>query len=657
MRIASLRSVPFRLKVPLAIILTSTLLLVLISGFLLVYESMRFKAALVSETGSLARVVGANCAAAAVFEDSWAAGEILSGLKGGDNVRRAVLYSRSGQALGTYTRTPDDDWKPPAPMEPGATFIGDTYLSWTEIGSEGERAGTLFLEVDAGAIRDRLRNYAFLIGYVFLVALGLTILISSRTQAALINPVIRLAEAARHVSRRQDYAVRIPAESEDEIGDLVQAFNEMLGEIEMRDYRLELAREDLQTHIAYIEAEMQERKKAENELSLKEAQLRQAQKMEAIGILAGGVAHDFNNILTAILGYSQLLLYRIESDNPMRESVTEIQRAAERAASLTRQLLAFSRHQVLQPQVVQLNRLIEDMQKMLTRLIGEDIEFVTSLSDGLDSVFVDPGELEQVVLNLIVNSRDAMPGGGMLIVETRTLELESSLIDGERGDLAPGRYVVLSITDTGVGMTPEVRSRIFDPFYTTKELGKGTGLGLSTVYGIVKQSGGHVSVYSEPNQGTTFKIYFPSCSAQENGTTSGEAAPVPGGPETILVVEDEVPVRRVVTRVLGRVGYTVLEAADQEEALNLCRDRTDIDLLITDVVMPRMNGRELSERAASLRPDLRVLFMSGYTDDAVILKGVLEARMPFLGKPFTTEQLLTRVREVLDEDPVRKIAA
>lgn len=380
-----------------------------------------------------------------------------------------------------------------------------------------------------------------------------------------------------------------------------------------------------------------------------EEQLRQAQKMEGIGQLAGGVAHDFNNLLTVINGYSDLLLNRLPEHHPMREDVDEIRKAGERARSLTRQLLAFSRKQILEPRVLDLNLLVTEAEKMLKRLIGEDIELVKVLDPRLGRMKADQGQIEQVILNLAVNSRDAMPRGGRLTLETSNVELDENYA---RAHLAvrPGPYLMLAVSDSGCGMDKETQARLFEPFFTTKGPGKGTGLGLATVYGIVKQSGGSIWVYSEPGKGTTFKTYFPQVE-EETPTRARRKAPPPTreGSETILLAEDENTVRRFTRQVLEMNGYTVLEACHGVEALEVCeRHKGPIHLMVTDVVMPKMSGRELAERLARLRPEMKVLYLSGYTTNAIVHHGVLDSDAAFLQKPFTPGALALKVREVLD---------
>ncbi len=380
-----------------------------------------------------------------------------------------------------------------------------------------------------------------------------------------------------------------------------------------------------------------------------EEQFRQAQKMEAVGQLAGGVAHDFNNLLTIISGYSEILLPGLPTDDPRREMIGQIHEAGERAAALTRQLLAFSRKAVLEPKILDLNELVREHEKMLRRLIGEDVELTTTLDSALSPVKADPGQVGQIIMNLAVNARDAMPTGGKLTIETGNVTLDEAAAT-LYVDAKPGPYVLVAMSDTGVGMPPHVKARIFEPFFTTKGPGKGTGLGLATVYGIVKQSGGFISVHSESNRGTAFKIYFPATLGHvSTGKSSAGIKPAANGTETILLVEDEVAVRSMVRSVLTRCGYTVLDASSGAEALGITRQYSGtIHLLITDVVMPGMSGRELVEKLALRRSEIKVLYLSGFTDDAVVRHGVLQAEVAFLRKPFTLAALTYKVREVLD---------
>ena len=381
-----------------------------------------------------------------------------------------------------------------------------------------------------------------------------------------------------------------------------------------------------------------------------ETQLVQAQKMEAVGRLAGGIAHDFNNLLTVILSYSDLLLEDLPPDDPRRDDVVEIRKASEGAGALTRQLLAFSRQQVLQPRVLDLNAAVVHIGKLLGRVLGEDIHLATSLAPGLGAVKVDPGQLEQIVMNLAVNARDAMPQGGRLSIETANVEMDEEYVRGHPLAKA-GPYVMLAVSDSGVGMDAVTQARIFEPFFTTKEAGKGTGLGLATVYGIVKQSGGFIWVYSEPGHGTSFKIYLPRVDEPVEQAAT-RPSDVVRGSETVLVVEDVAAVRAVTRQMLERQGYTVLEAPDAQTALQLAeRHAGVIHLVLTDVVMPDLGGRELAARLVRVRPDMKVVYMSGYTDDAVVRHGVVQPGIAFLQKPFTPEGLARKVRSVLDGSP------
>jgi len=381
-----------------------------------------------------------------------------------------------------------------------------------------------------------------------------------------------------------------------------------------------------------------------------EEELNQSRKMDAIGQLAGGVAHDFNNLLTVIMSYSSLLLGDIDATDPRRQDVQEISDAAERAAALTGQLLAFSRKQVMHTRPINLNSVVTGVEKMLRRLIGEDIELVISLGDPMHLVNADPGQLEQVIINLAVNARDAMPNGGKLHLTTANAKLPTES-RGKRADPSRNGHVMLEVVDTGIGMTREIQQRIFEPFFTTKEAGKGTGLGLATVYGIVKQSGGEVQLHSEPMAGTTFRIFFPAlATAVESLPAVATSQAAPRGDETVLIVEDDAALRALAARVLESSGYKVLLARNGVEALALCAGyQGAIDLVASDVVMPEMSGRPLVEKLAETRGEIRVLFMSGYTDDDVMRRGVLDGRTDFIQKPFTATQFATKVREVLDQ--------
>jgi len=435
---------------------------------------------------------------------------------------------------------------------------------------------------------------------------------------------------------------------------------QMERELFARAQELQLANEQLRARHLELEGRVEltaeelaqavnARQKTEDALKRSEDQLRQAQRLEAVGRLAAGIAHDFNNLLSVVLGYAEELLQELPAAGPGYQEVGEIKRAGERASDLVRQLLIFSRQQLLAPQVLDLNDVLENIGRMLARLVGEQIELAFVPGAALGAVKVDPGQIEQVVVNLVVNARDAMPDGGKLTIATSNVELDETYA-AEHLAVVPGPHVLLSVSDTGAGMDRDTQQHIFEPFFTTKAAGQGSGLGLSTVFGIVKQSHGHIWVYSEPAHGTTFKIYLPRADRESVRTPPPVVAP--SGSETILLVEDEPQVRAIVKRALERGGYAVLSASGPEEALRICETTlTRIDLLLTDVVMPQMNGRELAERVRVLRPSSKTLFMSGYTDDAILRHGVLDEGVPFLQKPVTPSNLTRKVRETLDAPP------
>lgn len=391
-------------------------------------------------------------------------------------------------------------------------------------------------------------------------------------------------------------------------------------------------------------------KQAEEERKKLEVQFVQAQKMESIGRLAGGIAHDFNNLLTVIMGNADIALMSISTGDPLYDEIYSIRQSSERAANLTRQLLAFSRRQIIKPRIINMNDLLLDMDKMLRRLIGEDLEFVILTADNLWPVNVDPSQFENVMINLVVNSRDAMLGIGKLTIETANVTLDEEYTHCHISTKA-GDYIVISVSDTGKGMDKETMSHIFEPFFTTKETGKGTGLGLSTCYGIIKQNNGNIWVYSEPKHGTTFKIYLPrSYGDCEKTSVIQKKGRLPGGTETIFIVEDEPSVREMVSHILGKKGYNILKAANGEEALCIANkhDINNIHLLLTDVVMPLMGGKELADQLVMKYPGMKTLFMSGYTDNSIVNHGVLEPGLAFMEKPFTHATILQKVREVLD---------
>jgi signal transduction histidine kinase/ActR/RegA family two-component response regulator len=488
----------------------------------------------------------------------------------------------------------------------------------------------------------------------------------------LTRPLGDLTSAAEAISGG-DYSRRVVVEGPSDIRTLGSVFNAMSANIDTARQTLQERSEELADRATQLSEQAVELETANDELndsiqevmrardqlsqSLEEnkrlqSQLVQSQKMEAVGRLAGGVAHDFNNVLTAMTGFAQFALSSVESDPAgARADIEQVIAATNRAALLTRQLLAFSRQQVLQPRVMSLNAVVASMTPMLARLIGADIELITKTDAGLSATKADPNQIEQVLVNLVVNARDAMPNGGTLVIETADAELDAAYA-ATREAVTPGKYVMLAVTDTGVGMDPATAARVFDPFFTTKEPGKGTGLGLSTVYGIVKQSGGNVDVYSEPGRGTTFKIYLPrttETAAEERATPPSSATVKTRARLTVLLVDDDAAVSAAARRALESVGYRVLTASNGRQALGLLDRHSDpIDILVTDLVMPEMGGRELARTVTAAWPAIRVLYTSGYTAEAMNQQAVLEPDDAFLGKPFTPDSLLRAVDSIIE---------
>jgi len=568
---------------------------------------------------------------------------------GGDTIGRLIQFREVSSAQGVALiggligsdatllfSSPGGKWNNLATLVPGPPLVpaGPQVLSYTAAdGSDRLGAAVpvkltpwlVWVDIHKDAILAPARRFLDL-----MVLTGLLILIVGAIGAWLISrqittPLREIALASNDISTG-DYSRRVTVNREDELGFLAAAFNDMARNL-TRQRKLE-------------------------------EQLLQAQKMEAVGQLAGGVAHDFNNLLTVIMSYSSMLLADGESGDPGRGDIQAISDAAVRAAALTRQLLAFSRKQVLQLRPVNVNAIVTDVEKILRRLIGEDISLSTHLDPQLALVNADPGQLEQVLLNLAVNARDAMPDGGALTLTTGNADLSDEHVDRHLG-AEPGKYIMLAVTDTGTGMTREVQQRLFEPFYTTKGAGKGTGLGLATVHGIVKQLGGDIYVYSELGHGTTFKVYFPHLTANPDVVVAAVAhREAPRGWETILLAEDDDALRSLAARVLGAFGYNVLVARTGGDALRIVAEHPGpIDLVATDVVMPEMSGSQLVEKVLKARPGIHVLFMSGYTDDEVMRRGVIDGATAFLQKPFTPDMLAHKVRAVLDASTVLGDAA
>jgi PAS domain S-box-containing protein len=778
----SFRNLSLRSKQMLIMMVTASIALLLACTAIAIYEVVTFREAMVRNLSTLAEIVGDNTSAALDFNDAPSARETLSALQADSDIIGACVYTKEGEVFTTYSRANQTQpFAPPKFQLEGSSF-GPQYLTlFRPIVRKSDVVGVVYLQADRHGLYSRLERYAGIVGLVFVAAMLFAFILSYRLQRVISEPILRLARMTRSVALEKNYSVRAIKQSEDELGQLIDGFNEMLAQIQQRDVALQTAGAELEVRVAQRTAELgtanealqvenTERKQIELALQRQQTELRvlfdlmpaliwfkdtenrilrvnkrvaeasgksveqiegkpsleiypheaarfyaddlevirsgspklgnvettlgadgkeqwvetdkvpycdkdgkvigiivmsqditqrkrlesqlfQSQKMETVGKLAGGIAHEFNSILTAIIGQSELLLGDLPPGSSLAKNATEISRAAGRAATLTRQLLAYGRKQILQPEILDLNRIIAGMDGMFHHLMGGDVTMNIVAAPDLKSMMADAGQIEQVILNMAINAREAMPNGGKLTLETANVSFDQESI-GRYSELRAGDYVMLAITDTGAGMKDEVKARAFEPFFTTKAVGQGTGLGLSTCYGIVKQSGGHISVYSEPGRGTTFKIYLPEVKTQAAIIPPRLPSPeLPRGTETILLVEDDPALREMAGTLLKRLGYTVWAAANGVEALSLKQQRSvgHIDLLFTDVVMPHMSGKELADRVQVLYPHTKILFTSAYTENAIVNQGVLNKGVVVLQKPFTPSALAHKLREILDQ--------
>lgn len=580
------------------IALTAAIALLLAGVIMALYNERSYKAQTIREVDVQAQILASSVTAALAFDDRETAEEYVSALKANPEVRAVAVYDKDGSLFASYSRAEERPLPETAPT--GGPRFEDVYLTVVTPVLQGDtRLGTVYLRTITEPVRQRLARYG-----------GIAVLI---VMASLLVSVLGMAQAALGRANK---------------------------ELESRARDLAEANKSLHTQI-------EEREKAEEAL-------RQAQKMETIGQLTGGVAHDFNNLLTVILGNLERLRRRIDDGGDpaqMKRAADNAIQGAERAASLTRSLLAFSRRQPLSPKPVDVNKLVANMSDLLRRTLGEQITIESVVAGGLWRTHVDPNQLENAILNLAVNARDAMPNGGKLTIETANAYLDARYA-ADQAEVAPGQYVVLCITDTGIGMSKEVVEQAFEPFFTTKDIGQGTGLGLSQVYGFVKQSGGHVKIYSEPGQGTTVKIYLPRLLADEDAieiARPSDAPPAGNRSEAILIVEDEEGVRAHSVEIMTELGYRVFQAANGPAALEVLAREPTIALLFTDVGLPGgMNGRQLADEARRRWPNLRVLFTTGYARNAIVHDGRLDPGVQLITKPFTYTELATAVREALD---------
>jgi signal transduction histidine kinase/CheY-like chemotaxis protein len=621
------------------VMVTSAVALLLACAAFVAYDFFSARSAVTRQLSALAGIVGSQSTAALAFDDPKAAHEILTALAAERQVMGAALYRPDGRCYAAWTR-PGTLSLPKGSGPDGTHFEGGEFHVTLPVVQTNSRIGTIHLWSDLEELSLRLRTNTVIVVVVLLASSLVAFVLAARLEGRITHPILKLLMTVKQVTERKDYAVRADRQGGVEFSALAQGFNEMLSQIQSRDAELQKARNEL-------EARVHERTR---ELQKKEEQLLQSQKMEAVGRLSGGLAHDFNNLLSAVLGFAELALTQPNLDPRTREFLEEIQKAGQQSAALTNQLLAISRQQLLQPVLLDLNALVEDLKHAVARLVGDGIRLDVKLDPGLPHVKADPAPLRQVLLHLVTNAREAMPQGGQMTVETSEETLAQPLT--WRNETVPaGRYARLSVADTGSGISPEVQTHLFEPFFNGRgrTLDRTTGLGLSTVYGIVKQSGGHVVVESKQGQGATFSVYLPAegdAAVRRSTTVHLPVARKQG--TTVLLVEDEAMVRKLAGEVLRRSGFQVEEATQGREALDRFAEQPDrYDLVLTDVVMPIMGGRELAEEISKLSPGTKILFMSGYTDDIELHDEARKRRIPLIPKPFSAAALAAKVKEML----------
>lgn len=653
-------------------VMATTFSALLFAGIgMLAYDIHAYQKYWANDLRSQANMLAQVSAPALEFNDPKVAQENLDHLKVRPMMTAAAVYGQDGKLFATYKKANSDQtFIFPLRTKPdGYEVNGDSITLFKRIEKDGEYLGTVFLHTQYPRA-ERIRSYMAILGMITGLSLLLATLVSFWLQSAVTKPIRALTEAVNHVIRKRDFSMRVTKTTEDETGVLVDAFNIMLSEVGDRAKALETSNASLQREMQVrIEVEealrqlngtLEERIVARsNELERAHEQLRQSQKLEAIGQLTGGVAHDFNNVLQVISGNLQLLQMSPAENPDAQRRLESAAFAADRGAKLASQLLAFARRQPLQPVATNLGRVLRTMDELLRRALGESIHIETVVGGGLWNTLVDPNQIENVILNLAINARDAMRGDGKL-----TLELGNAILDDHyvlhEPDVPPGQYVMLAISDTGVGMPPEVMARAFEPFYTTKREGEGTGLGLSMAYGFIKQSNGHIRIYSEVGNGTTIKIYLPRSHQAEVEIPDVRTGPVVGGTETVLVVEDDPVVQATAVDMLSGLGYQVLKAMDGQGALTILQSGVPIDLLFTDVVMPGpVRSPELARLAKQLFPDIEVLFTSGYTQNAIVHGGRLDPGVELISKPYRREDLARKIRHMLAnrQQAIRPLAA
>jgi signal transduction histidine kinase/DNA-binding response OmpR family regulator len=646
-------------KFMLAVLATTCAALLVSAVAMLAYDIQNYRTTWVNDLTTQADILAQASMPALEFNDPKVAQENLAQLKARPNIFASAIYASDGALFATYSSGKSTSSGFPRYPEPiGHSIENNRITLFKSISRNGETVGTVYLGAQY-PLAERIQRYIAILCAVMIGGLGVAALVSLRLQAAVTRPILALTDAVHQVIRRRDFSLRVKKSTNDEVGVLVDAFNSMLTEVGERAQALESSNLALQH-------EMKERRGAEEalrqlnntleeriaartaELARAHEQLRQSQKMEAIGQLTGGVAHDFNNVLQVIVGNLQLLQPSLAGNSTAQRRLETAAFAADRGAKLSSQLLAFARRQPLQPVPTNLGRILRGTDDLLRRALGESIQIETIVAGGLWNTMVDPNQLENVILNLAINARDAMKAGGKLTLELGNAMLDDHYVSSEQ-EVPAGQYVMLAISDTGTGMSPEVMERAFEPFFTTKREGEGTGLGLSMAYGFVKQSNGHIKIYSEVGSGTTIKIYLPRDHQAEVSLTDVRSGSLSGGTETILVVEDDAAVQATAVDMLTGLGYRVLKAQDGESALVILQSGIPINLLFTDVVMPGpVRSPALAKQAKQLFPNIEVLFTSGYTQNAIVHGGRLDPGVELISKPYRREDLARKIRQMFE---------
>jgi signal transduction histidine kinase/response regulator RpfG family c-di-GMP phosphodiesterase len=655
-------------KFMLAVLVTTFSALAATAIAILLLDVQAFRTASVNDLTTQSSILAKISVPALEFNDSKVAQENLAQLRSRPGVTAAAIYGPDGKQFASYVRDGLTAAAIPATSQrPGYATDGDQIAMFRQIARDGEVVGTVYMSAQY-PLAERVQRYSIVLTGAMLGGLLVALLVSSWLQSAVTRPVRALTDAVYQVIERRDFSARVTKSTEDEVGRLVDAFNAMLGEVGQRAHALEQSNEALQHEmhertrvdeaLRQLNTTLEERiVERTRELERAHEQLRQSQKLEAVGQLTGGVAHDFNNVLQVIMSNLQMLQMTLAGHPEAQRRLEAASFAADRGAKLSSQLLAFARRQPLQPVSVSLGRILRGMDELLRRALGETVHIETVVAGGLWTTLVDPHQLENVVLNLAINARDAMKGNGRLTLELGNAMLDEHYVANER-DVPAGQYVMMAISDNGCGMSPEVLQRAFEPFFTTKREGEGTGLGLSMAYGFVKQSAGHIRIYSEVGAGTTIKIYLPRCHQPEAEMAEPTTGRAVGGIETILVVEDDLAVQATTVDILSALGYRVLKANDGKSALTVLQSGIPIDMLFTDVVMPGpVRSPELARQAKALMPQIEVLYTSGYTQNAIVHGGRLDPGVELISKPYRREDLARKIRAMFAKKRPAQAAA